>query len=173
MFSLWKKKVLARNIDESLRHAAGAGDMVKVKRFLELHADINAQDEHGWTALHRAIDGRHKDIANLLIAKGADVTIRDFVDNSTPLHWIEVKEEAELLIAHGAEIDAKNRFGITPLHMAVMGGCLEVVEVLINYGANIAEKTDEGLTAVGMALSRQQTEIAGLLLKQKNGEANK
>ena len=37
---------------------------------------MNAKDEDSWTPLHSAVAGGHKDVVELLIAKGADVNAK-------------------------------------------------------------------------------------------------
>jgi ankyrin repeat protein len=54
----------------------------------------------------------------------------------TPLHQVATKEIAELLIAEGAEVNVNDRGGSTPLHNAVIGFQKEVAELLIANGAN-------------------------------------
>jgi cytohesin len=49
-------------------------------------------------------------------------------------------EIAELLIVEGAEVNAKNRDGFTPLHYAAGKGLKEVVELLIAKGADVNAK---------------------------------
>lgn len=58
----------------------------------------------------------------------------------TPLHWAVVegrKEAVQLLIAKGADVNAQDERGRTPLHYA---GNVEVAQLLIDNGA---EKEDE------------------------------
>jgi ankyrin repeat protein len=68
---------------------------------------------------------------------GPNVRGRSFGD--TPLHivaiWGDV-EAARVLIASGAEIDARGEDDFTPLHNAVEQGHTEVVELLLDAGAN-------------------------------------
>ena len=45
----------------------------------------------------------------------------------TPLHQAETKEIAELLISKGADIHAKDRNRVTPLHNAALFGRKEIV----------------------------------------------
>jgi ankyrin repeat protein len=71
--------------------------------------------------LHYAAYGGHKEIAELLIAEGADVNAKD-EDGVTPLHEAAFggyKEIAELLIAKGADVNAKNNGGETPLDFSI------------------------------------------------------
>ena len=52
----------------------------------------------------------------------------------TPLHYAETKEIAELLIAKGADVNVKDKRGFTPLHNA---DNKEIAELLIANGADI------------------------------------
>ena len=75
--------------------------------------------------------------------KGVDVHAKDGDGNEfgtrlqTPLHWAATKEIAELLIAEGADVMAKDGRGGTPLHQAAWNGHKEVAELLIANGADV------------------------------------
>jgi len=56
----------------------------------------------------------HKEIVELLIAKGADVNSKD-KSGYTPLHGAATDVTVELLIAEGADVNAKGDDGSTPL----------------------------------------------------------
>ncbi len=62
---------------------------------------MNAKDDLGWTPLHEAAHRESKEIAELLIANGADVnTMQE--DGETPLDWAD-GELADLLLKHGGK----------------------------------------------------------------------
>ena len=71
--------------------------------------------------MHYAATYDQKEIAELLIAKAADVNAKQAVEGETPLHlaaWDGHKEIAELLINNGADVNAKDEDGRTPLDWA-------------------------------------------------------
>ena len=106
--------------DISIHDAVGTGNIEAVKQHLAAGTDVNAKaDENGWTPLHGAALSGHKEIAELLIAEGADVNADDG-GGGTPLHRAAAaghREIAELLIAKGVDVNAKSVFG-TPLDQA-------------------------------------------------------
>ena len=63
---------------------------------------MNAKNEWGGTPLHFATFGSHKEVVELLIAKGADVNAKDDVGD-TPVDWADNKELADLLREHGGK----------------------------------------------------------------------
>lgn len=85
---------------------------------LKLGADINVQQsENGSTPLLRACDLGNEDVARFLLTRGART---DIVDNSgcSPLHGAYFCDRASLihlLLSHGADPTALNRFYQTPL----------------------------------------------------------
>jgi cytohesin len=109
---------------------------------------VNAKDDIGKTPLHQAAREGHKEIAELLIEKGADVNAKGW-KGLTPLHFATSrghKEIAELLIAKSANVNAKNDFGRTPLDLAtVLRRDTETADLLRKHGG----KTGEELKAEG------------------------
>ena len=56
--------------------AVNEGDIEAVKQHLADGEDMNAKDKWGSTPLHEAVNGGNKEVAELLIAGGADVNAR-------------------------------------------------------------------------------------------------
>jgi len=67
---------------------------------------VNARDNYKWTPLNYAAHGGHKEVAELLIAAGADVNARD-EDGKTPFDVASNDETADLLREHGAKTGAE------------------------------------------------------------------
>ena len=72
-------------------------------------SDVNAKDEFGRTPLHDATFYGHKEIVELLIAKGADVNAKTSDEDNTPLTPLDgaIEENhteiADLLRKHGGK----------------------------------------------------------------------
>jgi ankyrin repeat protein len=89
-----------------LHWAARNGDLAKVKALLDSNAGLaSKRDNYKKTPLHFAAIRGHKDVAELLLAKKANVNARDKYDR-TPLHYAIMngnKDVAELLRRHGGK----------------------------------------------------------------------
>ncbi len=87
-----------------------------------------------------------------LIDKGAEINRKDITDDDhTPLHLVLIpqaylnrsnlsKKQLEIaiwLIENGGDINAKNYYGSTPLHLALSNEATEVVKKLLENGAEI------------------------------------
>ena len=71
-----------------------------------------------------------------------------------PLHMAAFSEQqsvVELLLNHGANIEAKSVGGLTPLHMAAGSNRPSVVTLLLDHGAEIEANTNNGWTPLHVA----------------------
>jgi hypothetical protein len=111
----------AKAPDISIHKAAEAGNIEAVKQQLAAGADVNGKDNlTGLTPLFDAVSSGKREVAALLIDKGADVNGR-IAMGFTALHNAAGNgryQIVELLIEKGADVNEKNDFGITPLDMA-------------------------------------------------------
>ena len=75
-------------------------------------------------------------------------------------------------IAAGTDVNAKGRWGSTPLLLAALYGHKEVAELLIAKGAKVNAKNKNDNTPLDKAIKENHTEIANLLRKHggKTGE---
>ena len=99
------------------------------------------------------------------LAAGTDVNLISDGIEKTALHDAALeghKEIVELLIDNGANVNAKNTIGETPLHQAVSR---EVVELLIANKAKVNTLNRLGATPLDTAILGKQPETADLLRK--------
>ena len=190
--------------------AASKGNIEAVKQHITAGVDVNAKNSYGQPPLILAAYRDHKEIVELLIAKGADVNAREDSGLTSLDRAIERKnnetanilrkhsgksgavysihfaaafgniEEAKRQLAAGANVNAKDKRGMTPLHKAVTQSLrrlvhnirhadLKIIELLVAEGADVNAKDDEGRTPLDFAI--HYPEIINLLRKHggKNG----
>ena len=87
--------------EESIFGAASTGGIEWVKQHLAARTDVDARDDDGKTPLHLAANHGHKEIAELLIAKGSNVNAKNR-SGQTPLD-MAYGEIADLLRKHGGK----------------------------------------------------------------------
>jgi cytohesin len=113
-------------------------DVLKV--LLDHGADVNTADRYGWSLLHYAAGKGSASTAmtRMLLDKGANPNVVEREYGWTPLHRAAGKghrTRVELLISHGASVNAKDWYGKTPLSLAKEEGHTEIIELLRKHGA--------------------------------------
>jgi hypothetical protein len=135
----------------------------EVLAFIERDPDaVHARDRTGYTPLHYASRPDRRELAELLIAHGADVDARSNAGD-TPLHNAASEDRAtdvaRLLIARGAEINAANDEGDTALHLAARWACAENVHLLVAEGANLHSQNSAGDTPLDAAVRQWARQV--------------
>jgi len=115
----------------------GCTEIVKI--LLEKGADVFHQDGHYKTALDYAIENGHDDIIKLFFEKVKDNKVKSIalLNAATKGNYEFVKF---LVNNKGADINAKNDKGETPLICALKNGYFDIAKFLIEKGANVNAK---------------------------------
>jgi ankyrin repeat protein len=156
-----------------LHVAAKFGELSDVQGVLKRDEKaINSLDEMGDTPLNCAVVQENVEVADFLLAHGADPNIPNR-NGLTPLEQASSRGKdtglslAKLLLAHGAQPNPTNatEFKIPPLEWAVTSDNLELVNLLLDHGASVKSANTNGNTPLHTAASRGDLEIAETLLK--------
>jgi ankyrin repeat protein len=76
----------------------------------------------------------------------------------------------DCLLKIGADMEIKDLFGTTPLHLASRYGCLPIVQKLIEKGANLNAKTEANNTPLIIATQYNEAEVAKALMHKLTPE---
>jgi len=159
--------LVSRGVTLTLFEACAAGEIERVERLLAENAPIDGYSRDGWTPLHLASFFGHARIAELLIARDADVVARSKNSNgNTPLHAALAGNHtfvAGLLIGAGADVNAADAAGWRPLHIAAANNNLDVMKALMAQGADVTAQNGDGKTALSLAQEKNHREAAALL----------
>ncbi|XP_014768062.1 uncharacterized protein LOC106867648 [Octopus bimaculoides] len=117
---------LQNDLEEAVSHF----DLQKVCRILDKGIDLENATKHRTSILHLVLE---------LAEKEEDV-------------WDDVQQIFEKLLAFGAPVNKQDRFGRTPLHLAVScGQSSQIVKQLIEKGSKVDKQDNAGCTALMIA----------------------
>lgn len=150
---------------ENARQAEAQGDVGALTRVLETRLSLMRLSPLHYACfsartradISEEVAQEFVDVVHALCRAGARVDSRDiagytplsvaagFISNPTTLRM------AEVLISHGADVNARTRFGESILVPTIMGANVDGFRLLLRYGADVMQKDRTGLTPRKMA----------------------
>ena len=160
-----------------LLEAVVEGHLEVVEVFLgDGTVDQDASDDEGRTALMIAAGLESGGVLSAILEAGADLERQDHSGNTALQFGARISEECtRILVEHGADANARNEKGETPLHAAAEGqlhgfaetGLAGAVSVLLGAGADPWAMDGEGRKAVDKARGE---EVVRLLREAMDGD---
>jgi quinoprotein dehydrogenase-associated probable ABC transporter substrate-binding protein len=151
-----------------LLHAAYLNHVPSIELLAKAGADLNAKAPGGYTALALTIEEGKFFAAKALLKAGASANGPSGQDDLTPMMILASKKQAssrntninqsggvlELareVLAHGGDVNAVSKSGITALMVAASNDNAAMVGLLVQAGARADVKTPDGRTALAIA----------------------
>jgi len=160
--------LIEKGAELSIHVAAYLGDIDKVKSFIEKGTSVNVESgPRKRTPLYWAVKNKYKDVAKLLIDKGADVSSINLLYYAC---WYGYRDFVELFIQKGADVNSKD-WGESPSHYAVWGNHADVLELLLAHGADANAKDTDAWSLLHYAAGSGSTDMTGQLL-DKGADVN-
>lgn len=165
--------LLSRLQELDLFEASAVGDCGRLQTLLHHDATwVYQTSADGWSALHLAAAFGGPSAVSLLLEHGSHVhqVSRNPMHNQALHACIALSRNLEtirLLIEHGADVNAAQAGGFTPLHQAAAAGARDIVLLLLHAGADSATLCDQGKTAADYAQDRGHSALAQLLSEKQ------
>ena len=139
-----------------------------VKELLRYNVDVNAQDNFGWTVLHKASLGNHE-IVKELLNHHADTNIQRN-DGFTALMLASKYKYTQIvmeLINHNADVNLQNNNGNTALHLVLLekvtDTTINILKLLLSDFTYSEKLNIENKSVIQLAKDSQNQEIIDLI----------
>jgi hypothetical protein len=199
-YKQWSEWALSKGYDSS-KDRIGAFDILGGRKAKPLHKKANiivgvilligcifVYNTYRNYSLINAVKERNIEAVKKAIDDGASVNAYDWLESgSTLLHYAETKEIVELLIANGANVNARNDNGETPLdynrsmqehlrahgakhssiHSAARYGDVRGVEEFLDAGVDVNAAGHYEMTALHLSAKHRHREVVELLIKRE------
>ncbi|KAJ6126631.1 hypothetical protein N7523_002243 [Penicillium sp. IBT 18751x] len=121
-------------------------DMIQM--LVDYGADINLKGYSGRTPLFTAVIAGKSTSVAFLLARGADVHVRESKDGRTPLHFAAETagsfDVVKMLVNVGSDVNCLTESGMSPLHKAAYARLTDNVQALLDCGADVNLRTPAG-----------------------------
>lgn len=157
--------LLATDPDLDVHEAAALGYLDRLRGLVgDDPSLVGAVSGDGFTPLHFAAFFAKPEAARMLLDLDAPVdAAASNASRVQPLHSAAAGRAVEIcrmLLAAGADVNARQADGFVPLHAAAQNGDPEMVELFLSAGADPAVATDDGRTAADLADAAMHPDVA-------------
>jgi ankyrin repeat protein len=159
-------KLATLGIPLDVFEAASTGDEARLHAILSENASaVQEFSSDGWTALHLAAAFGTPLSVGALIFRGARVdAVSQNAQQNQPLHAAlalgKNPSTIELLVSHGADVNATQAGSFTPIFSAAAANRIDLAEMLMEHGANPHHASDQGKTPADFAREHGHAELA-------------
>jgi ankyrin repeat protein len=154
-----------RGLVLDLYESCALGRLDRVRQILaENPTSARSYAPDGHTPLGLACFFGHREVARLLIQKGADVNAAsNNPQRVAPLHAANARHDAEIveaLLKAGADPNRSQEGGVAPLHEAAAAGDEASARLLVAHGADRDARTADGRTPPVLARAKGHEALA-------------
>ncbi len=146
-------------LDGELLDAISAHSVTDIEDLIRRGANVNVWDDIGSTPLSRAVTSDRLEVVECLLKNHADLAITDSHGWSVLHHAatrpVDSRRCMTMLMEAGADVNADDLDGRTPLHCAALEGLMLQVSFLLDHGAIKSTRDNDGRTALQLAEERQ------------------
>ncbi|XP_064390639.1 uncharacterized protein LOC135338431 isoform X3 [Halichondria panicea] len=143
-----------------LYRACEKGQKEVVKVLLEHKADVvKPCSKTSKTPLEEAVDREHNELVPILVK-----ALKKVNERNAKLFTVTSVEQLRSLVTNGADVDSRERNGVTPLMAHTEKGGKELMQELIRLRANVDLQDNEGLTALMIAAREGNAVLVQILI---------
>ena len=154
-------------VQSDVADAVEHGDKAAVQKLIQQHADVNAPQPDGATALHWAVYHSDRPMVETLLRAGANPKVANR-EGSTPLWLACINGDAAIisdLLGAGADANEKLPDGRSPLMIAARTGNVDALKVLLDHGAQVNVKESlRGTTPIMWAADEGHADAIKVLI---------
>lgn len=156
----------------ALHSLAKNANLKTIKLLLDYKADVSVQDNQGQIPLFNAVAREDYEIVRLLIDHGSDVNNFNSTTKTTLLHEAALQNHLdghlkviEVLLKRGADVNAQDQDGMTPLQCLVKEGNSKIINLLLSFNADVNLKDNSGEIPLVKAIKfKKHIDIVNLLI---------